>query len=75
MSGIWKTDFVQWKGIKSGSLGSAFLGPQENLVTLWCQEHSFYFLLYEESFGIKNDLQDKTTLNSLYYLVLHINEY
>ena len=33
------------------------------------------FLLYEESFGIKNDLQDKTTLNSLYYLVLHTNEY
>lgn len=31
--------------------------------------------LYEESFGIKNDLQDKTTLNSSYYLALHINEY
>ena len=73
MSGIWKTDFVQWKGIRFGSLGSAFLRPQENLVTLWCQEHSFF--LYEESFGIKNDLQDKTTLNSSYYLALHINEY
>lgn len=32
------------------------------------------FLLYEKSFGIKNDLQDNTTLNSSHYLVLHVNE-
>lgn len=72
MSRIWRTDFLQYKGIRD---------LEAQPLHFWSSGESYdlvvqgtLFLLYEESIAIKNDLQAEVTLNSIHYYVFHVNE-